>query len=144
MARAGDSAIESFAHFGDPADVRFVREFMDRQQPTAVICCNDRIAALLIQSLTELGIRVPLDVGIVGFDDVRYATLLASPLTTMRQPCREIGRAAVSAMLQRLDQPDLFPRQILISAELIIRRSCTAPRLAGPHAGRVPTQDSRE
>jgi DNA-binding LacI/PurR family transcriptional regulator len=112
------------AHFGEPTDVDFVRSILGPKAPEVVICSNDRTAALLIQTLSNLGMRLPKDIGVVGFDDVRYATLLAVPLTTIRQPCRDIGQAAVRVMQERIDNPSLPPRQVLLPAELIIRQSC--------------------
>jgi len=75
---------------------------------------------------------IPRDVRIVGIDDVNYASLLPVPLTTIRQPCREIGAAALEAMLDRLDRPNMPARDILLDCELIVRESCgAAPALAG-------------
>ena len=104
--------------------MKLIRKLLDEISPDAVLCSNDRTAAQMIQSLTQLGIVLPRDLRVVGFDDVRYAGLLAVPLTTMRQPCREIAQAAVNAMFERIQTPGSNPRQILLSAELIIRLSC--------------------
>jgi GntR family transcriptional regulator, arabinose operon transcriptional repressor len=93
----------------------------------AVICSNDLTAALLIQTLTTvLGLSLPRELAVAGFDDVNYSTLLAVPLTTMRQPCRAIAEAAVNSLIARVEDPSLPPRQILLSAELVIRKSCGA------------------
>jgi DNA-binding LacI/PurR family transcriptional regulator len=112
------------AKYGEPTDVEFVRRIIKSRPPEVVICSNDRTAALLIQTLSSLGVRLPKDIGVVGFDDVRYATLLAVPLTTIRQPCREIGHAAVRAMRERIENPILPARQILLPVELMVRQSC--------------------
>jgi DNA-binding LacI/PurR family transcriptional regulator len=63
---------------------------------------------------------------LVGIDDVSYASLLPVPLTTIRQPTRKIGEAAMQAMLERVQQLDLPPREILLDGELIVRKSCGA------------------
>jgi len=76
-----------------------------------------------MQTLAGANFRVPRDVRIAGFDDVRYASLLSVPLTTMHQPCRELGRTAVATLLARIADPSLPPRQILLKAELITRAS---------------------
>jgi DNA-binding LacI/PurR family transcriptional regulator len=110
--------------FGEPTDTEFVRSFLSPETPQVVICSNDRTAALLIQTLSILGLRLPQDIGVAGFDDVKYATLLAVPLTTIRQPCREIGQVAISLMQQRILNPNLPPRQILLPVELMVRQSC--------------------
>ncbi len=94
--------------------------------PEAVVCANDRTAGRLMHTLLGLGHRVPDDVRLVGIDDVAYARLLPVPLTTLRQPSREIGIAAIAAMLDRLAHPDLPTRDILLQGTLIVRKSCGA------------------
>jgi GntR family transcriptional regulator of arabinose operon len=65
-------------------------------------------------------------VRLAGIDDVRYATLLPVPLTTLHQPCLEIGAAAVAAMQDRIANPHLAARSILLNGHLVVRRSCGA------------------
>jgi len=60
----------------------------------------------------------------MGFDDVKYSKLLPVPLTTQHQPCRHIGQVALSVMLDRMQTPDLPPRDVLLDCRLIVRRSC--------------------
>ena len=79
-----------------------------------------------MHTLLALGVRIPDDVRMVGIDDVSYAGLLPVPLTTLRQPCREIGVSAMRAMVDRVGQPDLPPREILLHGTLIVRESCGA------------------
>lgn len=111
----------------DPDDREGVRRFMVQENPDAIVCANDRTAALVMQTLLSLGCAIPDDVRIVGIDDVPYASLLPVPLTTLRQPCHEIGATAMSAMLDRVARPDLPPRDIFLHPTLIVRRSCGAP-----------------
>ena len=92
----------------------------------AFVCANDRIAGHLMHALIEQRTRIPRDVRLVGIDDVGYADLLPVPLTTVHQPCREIGETALRVMLERLDRPQLPARDILINCELVIRDSCGA------------------
>ena len=79
-----------------------------------------------MHTLLELGHSVPGDVRLVGIDDVEYASLLPVPLTTLRQPTRQIGDAALAAMLDRVSRPDTPVRDILLQAQLVVRRSCGA------------------
>jgi LacI family transcriptional regulator len=110
-----------------PTDVRYIREMLAANPLDAMICSNDLTAALLMQTLTtSLGLALPRDLAIAGFDDVNYSTLLSVPLTTMRQPFRAIAQAAVDTLLARIEDPNLPPRQVLLSAELIVRKSCGA------------------
>jgi len=87
------------------------------------VCANDRTAGHLMHVLVTAGYRIPEDVRIVGIDDVEYASLLPVPLTTVHQPCREIGQAALNAMLFRIEQPAALTRDILLECRLIIRAS---------------------
>jgi DNA-binding LacI/PurR family transcriptional regulator len=96
---------------------------LEKDKPDAVLCSNDQTAALLIRTLGQLQIRVPADIAVAGFDDVQYATLLAPPLTTIKQPYRELGRSAVTMLLERIANPALSPRQVLHSHQLMVRQS---------------------
>ena len=113
---------------GDPSDRNFVREMMREYRPDGVVCANDATAASLMQSLEEIGNRVPDSVRITGIDDVRYASLLTVPLTTMRQPSMEMGEMALHLMLSRIARPDLPARDFLLDCKLIVRQSCGAKR----------------
>ncbi len=126
MRRAGLGPGPDWVRFGDPGDPGFVRGLIKEVRPEAIICANDITAARLMQTLGGLGLQVPDDVGVVGFDDVKYARLLGVPLTTVQQPCREIGRVAVGVLMERIAQPDLPTRTILLEPTLVGRRSCGA------------------
>lgn len=90
----------------------------------AFVCANDHIAGQLILGLQASGIQIPQDVRVVGMDDVAYATLLPVQLTTIHQPCAEIGNMALQLMLQRIENPKMPAREVLLDCELIIRQSC--------------------
>jgi len=96
---------------------------LDAAKANAFVCANDRTAGMLMQVLLELGLRIPHDIRIVGMDDVEYASLLPVPLTTIHQPCREIGEAAVEAMVERIARPGLLARDILLDCRLVVRKS---------------------
>ena len=115
----------------DPGDMIAVRAMLEELRPDAVVCGSDRTAGRLMHTLLALDKRLPEDVALVGIDDVGYASLLPVPLTTVRQPCREIGAAAVAAMLERAGNPHLAPRDILLEGTLVVRKSCGAGRFLG-------------
>jgi GntR family transcriptional regulator, arabinose operon transcriptional repressor len=92
----------------------------------AFVCANDRVAGQLMHALLGQGNRIPQDVRLVGIDDVGYADLLPVPLTTVHQPCRDIGETALRVMLERLDRPQMPARDILLNCELVVRESCGA------------------
>jgi GntR family transcriptional regulator, arabinose operon transcriptional repressor len=137
LSLAGLATDPSLSCEGDPSDEEFMRNIVERQRAEAIVCANDMTAANLMHTLDGLGIRVPEDVRIVGIDDVRYASLLRVPLTTVHQPCQEIGRNAVKAMVERLANPHMPARDILLQCRLVVRKSCgTELRKAKPSPDR--------
>jgi DNA-binding LacI/PurR family transcriptional regulator len=88
-----------------------------------IVCGNDYTAALLMKTLITAGVRIPDQIKLTGVDNLKYAQLLNIPLTTLAQPCREIGLASLEMMRFRLEQPSALPRQLLFDAPLIIRES---------------------
>lgn len=115
-------------HLGDPQDAGFAGGLVRTYAHDAIVCPNDLTAAQLLRSLAAARIAVPQRVHIAGFDDVQHATRLPVPLTTMRLPCRELGIVAVRAMLERIREPGIPARQILLDAQLVVRRSTAAQR----------------
>jgi LacI family transcriptional regulator len=115
-----------WVHAGDPGNPAFITSLTAAMRWDAVVCANDLIAAQLMHALERAGIHVPRDLRVVGFDDTRDATLLDVPLTTMRQPCRDIAIAAFHAMTDRIADPTLPARGILLTPQLIVRESCGA------------------
>jgi DNA-binding LacI/PurR family transcriptional regulator len=121
IGRSNDRVIR--AH---PTDAAAISAALTNLGIDAILCANDNTAAQLMHTLMGLGLRIPEDIRIAGIDDVRYASLLPVPLTTLHQPCLDIGAAAVAAMLDRIANPHLAPRSILLNGHLVVRRSCGA------------------
>ncbi|MGH9826889.1 MAG: LacI family DNA-binding transcriptional regulator, partial [Blastocatellia bacterium] len=103
-----------------------VKRLLDELNPDAFVCVNDRTAGPLMHAALKLGYKIPGDLRIAGIDDVEYAKLLPVPLTTIHQPCREIGQAAVAAMFDRIQHPTMLTRDILLDCRLVVRESCGA------------------
>lgn len=108
----------------DPDDPAAVRALLSERDPDGIVCANDRMAARLMHTLRKLHVDVPGRVRLVGIDDVDYAPLLPVPLTTLRQPTRELGEVALSTMLARVAKRDLPARDIRLRCELVVRESC--------------------
>jgi GntR family transcriptional regulator, arabinose operon transcriptional repressor len=111
---------------GSPQDESLVRKLLDALRPEAIVCANDLTAARLMQTLIALGVRIPEEVRIVGMDDVKYASLLPVPLTTIHQDCTGIGMVAMATMLERIEHPELPVRDVTVPTSLVVRRSCGA------------------
>lgn len=118
--RQADPAL---VHRVDPDDAGAARRLIGAA-PDGVVCANDRTAARLMRTLLRMGVGVPADIRLVGIDDAEFASLLPVPLTTLRQPSRQIGDVALGAMLQRIAHPELPTRDILLHCDLIVRESC--------------------
>jgi len=121
---ASDPHLQSYIRRIDPDNKAQVKGALDEIHPDGFVCANDFTAAHLLRTLNELGVSVPDEIRMVGIDDVKYASLLSVPLTTIHQPCADMGAIAVAAMLERLRNPKLPPRDILLNFHLVIRDSC--------------------
>ncbi len=95
-----------------------------RIKPTAVFCANDLLALGLMRGLIKRGLSIPRDMAMVGYDDVEFASVLATPLTSIRQPKYELGRAAAELLLDEANNPTSHQHQhIVYQPELIVRES---------------------
>ncbi len=94
-------------------------------RPTALFVCNDLMAIGALHAAAQLGLRVPDDVAIVGFDDIELASYTIPPLTTVCQPKQEIGHTAIQLILDRMASPVRSPRHEILRPQLMIRASST-------------------
>lgn len=98
---------------------------LDLDNPvTAIACVNDLTALGVLRGLRRRGIRVPEDIAVVGYDDLEFAAILSTPLTSIRQPRYRLGRAAADLVLAEATQAtDHKHRQIQFQPELVVRES---------------------
>lgn len=95
-----------------------------RIKPTAVFCANDLLALGLMRALIKRGLAIPRDMAMVGYDDVEFAGVLSTPLTSIRQPKYELGRAAAELLLDEANNPDSHEhKHIIYQPELVVRES---------------------
>ncbi len=98
---------------------------------TAVLSFNDIAAIGCIRALHDVGLRVPQDVSVVGFDDIKEAAFQTPSLTTIRQPLHQMGALAVQILLQQLRPSHTSPQsQLAVEPELIVRESTGPARKA--------------
>jgi LacI family transcriptional regulator len=104
--------------------------------PTAVFAANDASAIATIEVATELGLRVPADLSVVGFGNIPESALCAPPLTTVEQPIRKMGERSIELLLSLIRGDKAEPTHITLAANLVIRQSTRAwrPPAAGRHA----------
>ena len=91
--------------------------------PEVFMCTSDLIAIGIIGALRENSYKVPSDIGIIGFDDISIASYSNPPLTTIAQDMSQIGRSCFLTLLERIDNPNLPSREVMISAKFISRES---------------------
>jgi LacI family transcriptional regulator len=92
-------------------------------RPTALFAANNFIAIGVLHALEELGVRVPDDVAVAGFDDLPRAMVTFPFLTVAAQPAFEMGRRAVAVLLARQANPDAPAHDVVLPTELVVRRS---------------------
>jgi DNA-binding LacI/PurR family transcriptional regulator len=93
---------------------------------SGIVCGNDPIALGAIRAVRRLGMSVPGDVSVVGYDDSAFMTCTDPPLTTVRQPIDAMGRAVVSTLVRQVEGVTVAPAELLFEPELVVRGS-TAP-----------------
>lgn len=104
----------------------FFKEAIKNTHPeiTAVVAVNDPTAIGVLDEARCLGIKVPEDIAVVGFDDITWASLSYPPLTTVHAFLEEMGKITISRLLDLLEDPNLHPAKHIITTSLVIRKSC--------------------
>ena len=131
----------ALAEAGVPLDDRLVREgdfqpasgyrhalelLRQPEPPSAIFACNDLMAMGALRAAREMGLDVPADLSIIGFDDIYLAAYTTPTLSTIRLPKREMGRLAARMLLARIQEPARPVEKRIVELELIARES-TAP-----------------
>lgn len=95
---------------------------------TAVVCGNDWMAMGALESIYQKGLRVPEDISLMGFDDIDTAQWVSPPLTTMRQPTRQIGVKAAELLINQIETGKRVREIVLFPAERVVRQSVAPPK----------------
>jgi LacI family transcriptional regulator len=102
---------------------------------SAIFCFNDIAAIGAMRALIDVGLSVPGDVSVVGFDDIQSAVFTTPSLTTVRQPLLEMGRQGARLLLERIShKEEKYPAEIVMAPELVVRES-TGPRKGSGESG---------
>lgn len=105
-----------------------LRSFINMNEPpTAIFANNDNMAIAALSLALQMGISIPQELSIIGFDDILLSSVVAPPLTTVAQPKREIGFEAVDLLIKRIQDPGRPAETRLLDTRLIIRRSTAPP-----------------
>ena len=101
-----------------------------RDPPTALFTVNNFMTAGAIMAVRELGLRMPDELALVGFDDLDWTTLVEPPITVVAQPVAELGRVVGQRLLDRLAGDETAPRELRLETTLVVRGSCGGTREA--------------
>lgn len=133
LRRAGITMNPHYCTYGDftfEAGAKALRQLLALSEPpTAIFSHNDSMAIGAIKEAKKLGLRVPQDISVVGFDDIQFALYCDPPLTTISQPRYEIGRQAMLMMLDLLRGQEVGAGSRLLETKLVVRESAAPPRL---------------
>src|SRR5919202_5061813 len=124
-----DDIVPAGAHLADGyrAALEYFRARGPRARPTAVTCYNDLVAVGVCRALAELGLRVPDDVSVVGYDDVPLLEYLPVGLTTVRVPKFKMGELAARMLIRHIEsKAGVPPQKVFLDAELVVRASTRA------------------
>lgn len=98
---------------------------------TAVFGVTDNVAMGIMQAIWHLGLKIPEDISVLGFDDNYYAAMTAPSLTTIHQPIVELASQAVQLLIQNFKAPSQKAMEVTLPTNLVIRSSCAPPRQTG-------------
>jgi DNA-binding LacI/PurR family transcriptional regulator len=107
----------------DTYNKEFIEQLLRDTDNPGVLCANDTTASRLMHALTDLDYKIPEDVKVAGVDDIKYANYLRVPLTTYKQPCKDIAKTAIDMMLSRIAEPQQKARTVYLDGELVVRKS---------------------
>ena len=131
-----------YGHFVYPDGIQIGATLFDLPEPpTAVFAGSDQTALGVIEAARARGLRLPEELSVVGFDDTHLARMTSPPLTTVRQPLREMGRVAVRTALRLADGQEIDSHHVELATELVVRGSTAEPpSLRPPAQKRWPAQ----
>lgn len=129
---ARDRLLTARGDFSVESGERAVEQLLARTEFTAIFCSSDEMAIGAMRALRQAGLRVPEEVSVVGFDDIHFARYCDPPLTTIAQPKEELGREAMSLLIEILQHRASGPRKRVLPTQLIVRGS-TAPVRSRAH-----------
>ncbi len=122
-----DPNLQRQCDFDISSGVREGRELLALEDPpTAIFAFNDLVAIGVMQAARELGVRIPEDLSLVGYDDTVEASLVYPALTTVRQPLAEMGRMGVTQLCRLLGGRNMEALHVELATKLIVRE-CTGP-----------------
>lgn len=117
------SFTQQHIYCGDPADIDFIKTIKIVPGKTGIVCANDSTAAVLLNSLEKINVKITADCLICGFDNMKYGQYLKYPLTTYTQPCEEMASIGFELALRRIKNYEHLPLVVNVHGNIIERES---------------------
>jgi LacI family transcriptional regulator len=124
-----DPALSLFGEYEEEFGLAALHRLLSLDDPpTAVFATADMLAIGLIRAARELGLQIPTDISVVGFDDMLHVNLLTPPLTTVRHSATEFGRHGVRLLIAEIEGKAVEGSPVRVPVALVVRESVSAPR----------------
>lgn len=128
LADAGVEVDASLIRYGDykkESGRQLAEELLGASKPpSALFVCNNLMTIGALEAISARRLRIPEQIGLIGFDDIPLAAVFQPPLTVVRQPAYEVGRSAAELLLKRIEDPTRPASSLKLSPELVVRGSC--------------------
>lgn len=119
-----ETSMIKYGDYGFKSGITAMNEyFKDTRYPTAIFCISDSMAIGAIRAISKKGFDVPDDIAVIGFDDIKFASMSNPTLTTIAQPKYDLGRVTMELLMKQIHGVIREPEDIYIGHELIIRES---------------------
>ncbi|MGA2349914.1 MAG: LacI family DNA-binding transcriptional regulator [Terracidiphilus sp.] len=125
-----DAGFKEDVFFGCASEEETMRALSEKLKgpnaPTAILASNTLVTRFVLSSIAHLGLKIPNDLALAGFDDFDMAEFTSPPLTVVRQPAQEMGRVATSLLFDRISRGESphTGNRIILPVEIVLRRSC--------------------
>lgn len=123
-----DKNIIAHGHFGETEAYEEMKKILHTsiKRPTAMFCASDLMAIGAIKAIWKMGLKVPEDIAVIGFDDIEAGRYFKPSLTTIRPPLEDIGKEVIKLIIKIFDNPKKEIEEISLQAKLIVRESSAA------------------
>lgn len=99
------------------------KQLLEKEQPDAIFCLSDYSTISVMRAIYSLGLRIPEDISVIGYDNIPVASYLPTALSTIDTRSMEVGQKAAELLIQKITNPDTPVQQITLKPELIVRES---------------------
>jgi DNA-binding LacI/PurR family transcriptional regulator len=98
-------------------------EILSRSEPRGIFASNDQIACGIIKRLNEMGVRIPQDIAVIGYDNIPFSSVISPSLTTINQPIRSMSIKGVGILLEMIESQEAIREKVLLEPNIIVRES---------------------